>query len=150
MNKELAVIFDIDCTLSDADWRYYLIEKKPKNWNEYFKLSIKDSPIWSALNILNNYRLGREVKILFVTGRNESVRKITLDWLRTNIDLQIHTDDLYMRKDGDHRSGVIVKTDILEQDILPRYIVDAAFDDREDICKMYSEHGITAFKVIRR
>jgi len=150
MNKESVVIFDIDCTLSDADWRYHLIEKKPKNWVKYFELSIEDAPIREAVDILNNYKQSPGFKILFVTGRNESVRKITLDWLRTNIHPDISTYSLYMRKDGDYRPGVVIKKEILEQDILPHCTVVAAFDDREDICKMYSEHGITAFKVIRR
>lgn len=149
MNKESVVIFDIDCTLSDADWRYHLIEKKPKNWNKYFELSIEDAPIWETVDILNNYAINDGFKILFVTGRNESVRKITLDWLRTNIHPDISTYSLYMRKDGDYRPGVIIKKEILEQDIMPYCIVIAAFDDREDICKMYAEHGITAFKVMR-
>lgn len=143
--KPKAVIFDIDCTLSDADWRFHLIEKAPKNWTEYFAQSINDKPLTETRNLSDWYTVFGHTT-LFVTGRTEKNRDITVDWLKRILCLD-HWQ-LFMRQNNDFRKGVDVKRDIYKNEIEQVYDVKAAFDDREDICQMWKSLGIPTFRVM--
>ena len=55
--------------------------------------------------------------VYFITGRNESSRDVTLQWLLDHYDIEFDGDDwehLYMRPDGDIRPGAEVKEDLLK------------------------------------
>lgn len=46
-------------------------------------------------------------------------------------------DLIFMRKEGDTRSDDIVKYEILKDKIVPRYYVEAVFDDRNRVVDMW-------------
>ena len=76
MDEEI-VIFDIDGTLADISKRRHHIEKKPKDWDAFFKGIPQDKAIKSIVRLCNIlYESG--VKILLCTGRREQDRTETV------------------------------------------------------------------------
>lgn len=80
--------------------------------------------------------------MLIVTGRPETYRKITEQWLIWN---HIEYDNLYMRSENDCRSDVDVKREILQK-IREQYDVSFVFDDRTSVVKMWREEGLVCFQ----
>jgi predicted kinase len=128
-----AVICDLDGTLAIHDGRSPF---------DYSKCGT------DKLNVAVNETLHAMVKagydIVFVSGRDDSARELTQAWLNK------HTWDkqpLFMRKAGDSRKDWIVKGEIFDAEIRPRYNVVFCLDDRDQVVKFYRELGLTVFQV---
>lgn len=82
--------------------------------------------------------------VIIVSGREANCRGETEDWLRAN---KVPYDELYMRDEGDHRDDRIVKKEIYEAHIKPRYNVRFVLDDRDRVVKMWREEGLKVLQV---
>lgn len=82
--------------------------------------------------------------VVFVSGRDEECRHETERWLRDNLGFR---PELYMRAHGDKRHDAVVKREILERDLLPRYYILGAIDDRLRVLSMWQASGIFTFNV---
>lgn len=96
----------------------------------------------SVLELYNILRLSQKYKMFLVSGRPEKYRKLTEQWLIWN---KIEFDELYMRPNGDFRSDVDVKKDILKL-IQQKYNISFVFDDRTSVVKMWRNEGVTCFQ----
>jgi len=77
-------------------------------------------------------------KIVISSGRHDSCKESTEAWLSSN-GFEYH--DIYMRKTGDNRPDYLVKKEIFS-DIMSKYYIVAAIDDRQQVCDMLREMGI--------
>ena len=126
--KPKAIIVDIDGTLAHMNNRTPFDYTKVKD--DYCDVVIKD--------IVMTYQdLGFD--ILFVSGRDDSCRTETLEWLGNNM---IVFKALFMRKTGDKRHDWEVKKEIYQNEIEPFYSVFFCLDDRDQIVKMWRELGL--------
>lgn len=141
-SKPPAIIFDLDRTIMYRQGRgIYEYEKAS---TDYFDPKAK----WLIKQLIE-----QGIKILFVTGREMTVNSISA--IHTSLDLpKIHKLDgdyypyeIIGRKDGDRRSGIVVKEELYESRIKDYYEVIAAFDDDEKVVNMYRSKGIFACKV---
>lgn len=82
--------------------------------------------------------------VIIVSGREDGCRDETVQWLTDN---HIPYDEIYMRKSGDHRDDRIVKKEIYESTIKPRYNVRFVLDDRDKVVKMWREEGLKVLQV---
>jgi HAD superfamily, subfamily IIIB (Acid phosphatase) len=145
--KPKAIIVDLDGTLCNAGHRLEHIQKKPKDWDAFFSRASLDSPNEWCLDLIKAFWNKGDYHIVFLTGRSESWREQTLHWLRLHIPGQIfRLCDLIMRPANDQRHDHIVKAEIYEKLIYPKYRVQFAIDDRTRICKMWREKGIVALQ----
>lgn len=136
-------LFDIDGTLADVSHRLSHIQKKPKDWDAFFAACVDDPPIHHMCNLAEDLiNAGRYV--VFVSGRSDRVRAETLTWLHKNVGV---SRTLYMRKDGDHRLDNIVKRELLDQIRADGYEPIMAFDDRDQVVKMWREAGVPCAQV---
>ena len=142
----MKVIIDIDNTLSIANERFNLATKENGKTNWDFVHSpenlIKDKPNLPMVELAKNYKKnGFEVIIL--TGRPESTRSITKEWLQK---YNILYDKLYMRSWVDNfLKAPVFKKKIYDTEI--KNDVFCAYDDDQRIIDVWVELGITAFKV---
>lgn len=83
-------------------------------------------------------------QILYCSGREESVRKETSDWISRNVGVP---GLLHMRKAGDRRKDYIVKQELFDQFIRDYYNVRYILDDRDQVVNMWREMGLTCFQV---
>lgn len=84
-------------------------------------------------------------KILFVSGREEKDRAPTERFYQKHFP---HVQyKLYMRPTGDMRKDVIIKEEIFNNHIKPKYFIAGWFDDRLQVSKWVYESGLPLFRV---
>jgi predicted kinase len=84
-------------------------------------------------------------KILFVSGREEKDRAPTERFYQKHFP---HVQyELYMRPTGDMRKDVIIKEEIFNNHIKPKYFIAGWFDDRLQVSKWVYESGLPLFRV---
>jgi hypothetical protein len=71
--------------------------------------------------------------IVVMSGRDESCRLLTETWLAAN---GVPFDALFMRPAGDLRKDAIVKRELFEQHVAPRWAVRGVIDDRRQVVEM--------------
>jgi predicted kinase len=82
--------------------------------------------------------------VIIVSGREDGCKEETVKWLADN---HILYDEIYMRKGGDMRDDRIVKREIYDEFIKPRYNVRFVLDDRDRVVKMWRENGLKVLQV---
>ena len=89
-------IFDLDGTLADDQHRWHHVTER-SDWESYYAACSADKPIQHVLYVL--WALQRSgYGIVIVTGRSESIRKETEEWLLQHNVLHC---ELIMRKRND-------------------------------------------------
>lgn len=132
--KTRAVLVDIDGTLAD-----HTGIRSPFDW----AMVDSDNPHEEVLMIVKSLRAAGAT-IVIVSGRDAVCRDETEKWLKRH---GVAYDDLFMREKGDMRSDDIVKAEILEYEILPKYGVKMVIDDRPRVCHMWRSLGIKVIQV---
>lgn len=142
-------IFDLDNCLSNDEWRiahirFNLPDNTDEKWDAYHQLCAGDNPanqrlVYSAVE--------RGLRCAFITMRPESVREMTVEWIRKHL----LTDPfmLCMRPDGDHRPSVELKREAALRLKMNGHGLVEAYDDRADIVDMYRSLGIMVARVVR-
>ena len=135
-------LFDLDGTLCDLTHRLHHIQKEPKDWDAFFDACGDDPPIEHVVGLCRTLMV-TTANIVFVSGRSERVREATSLWLNE----RGLFGSLYMRKDDDHRPDYIIKKELLAQIRADGYEPIMAFDDRDQVVKMWRENGIPCAQV---
>jgi hypothetical protein len=137
---EEIVIFDIDGTLADVSERLHHIKKKPRDWDAFFRGIPQDKAIRSMVRLCNIlYASG--IKILLCTGRREKDRAETVKWLAQQ---GVNYHELILRPDGDRRSDVIVKREMLAG--LDRSKILFVVEDRSGVVEMWRSEGLVCLQ----
>lgn len=150
MEKEDAVIFDIDGVLLDTEYIFKEILslklKGDAKW-DYFIKHCNSERTQPFKNILNLWlHLSQRYKIFISTARNEKCRKETFLKLAKSC-FFINENCLLMRKNGDYRSALEVKKEHLTQ-ILKNFNVLFFVDDDLANCQMAKELGILSLRKV--
>lgn len=85
-----------------------------------------------------------DYEVIFVSGRFEKYRKETLQWLSKNY---LPNKTLFMRADMDMRKDAVIKKEIFEANIRPKYNVHFVLDDRNQVVEMWRSLGLTCLQV---
>ena len=142
-------IFDLDGTLCNIDHRRPILDDKSNShrWDDFYEACDKDTPnkpVVEAMQCL--YAQGHE--IWFCSGRSESVRWKTWDWLAMNTGLLPKWYQIMMRPIGDSRPDDVLKQEFLDNMLLEdRKRLVAVFDDRDKVVAMWRRNGVACFQV---
>lgn len=139
-----AIICDLDGTLCNIDHRLHHVRKEfgvRKDWGSFFRDIPGDSVNSWCKSILDRFR--KDTEIVFCSGRPDSYRLPTTVWLKENA---CYPHNLYMRHRKDQREDSIVKEILLDFEILPRYNVLFAIDDRQRVVDMWRRRGIVTLQ----
>lgn len=98
-----------------------------------------DAPLISTISIVRAMKMTGTCKIFIVTGRDESCREATEQWLK---DYSVPFDKVFMREKGDYRKGEVAKKEIYENNIRPFHNVLFVLDDDDKCAKMYEDSGL--------
>lgn len=153
--KQKAIIVDIDGTIADLTHRLHHMQVRPKRYEEFHGSAMGDKPIQITIDIITHLWEKDMYDVLFVTGRPEKIRQVTLDWLnehtiyKSGPTLPEGGDGwrLFMRETDDKRQDPVVKREIYEQHIEPHYDVKLVFEDRRSVYKMWRELGLLTYAV---
>lgn len=140
------IIVDIDGTLAHMNGR------NPYDYN----LVGTDVVDENVANIVRRYaqrdimEMTPDTYIIIVSGRDDTCKDETLKWLTDN---NIPFDEFYMRdhtlvdEKGNKLDDTVIKKDIYEQWIKPRFNVRFVLDDRDRVVKMWREQGLKVLQV---
>ena len=132
------IICDIDGTLSDSTNRRIFDDSKVH----------EDKVIEPVADVLRTYSNNNskhwDVKIFIMSGRQDSCKDATVNWLSTH---GIPFDDIFMRKTGDFRDDTIIKKGLYEGHIKGKYRVLFVVDDRPKVCRMWIDEGLFVMNV---
>lgn len=131
------VICDLDGTLFNIDHRlHYLTEK---DWAGFFAAVPDDTPnAWCVTLMRALARDGHE--IIFVSGRNESARADTEEWMRK---LMLDQHQLVMRPEKSRMPDFELKEAFYEQYIKGKKDVMFVVEDRKQVVDMWRSKGLT-------
>jgi hypothetical protein len=164
------VIFDIDSTIADPSHRLKFITDTayfvsmdgslslPKpDWDTFLSPEqiMKDTPIEPMWELMLSL-IQSNNRILLITGRKESCRKATMDWIKvhsTGRFSPIFSDlwfslwpqkkfALYMREENDRRPSPEAKQAALMRAIDDGFRPVMAFDDRKADAEMWRRNGL--------
>lgn len=135
-------IFDVDGTMTSA------MDRSPYDWKKVGG----DTPrveivlLVKGLLALGKVLDSKAIKLVYLSGRDESCRAETEEWLRRWVG---EFDELHMRKEGDMRDDRIVKEELYNAHIKGKYNVGLLFDDRPKVARMWKEMGLPVADVGR-
>jgi phosphoglycolate phosphatase-like HAD superfamily hydrolase len=140
MQGEEIVIFDIDGTLADVSERIHHVRKKPKNWDAFFEGMAQDRAVRSIVRLCN-LMFDSGFKVILCSGRNEEHRAETIEWLNKQ---GVRYHELLLRRDGDRRSDVAVKREILAG--IDKSRVLFVVEDRSRVVEMWRSEGLVCLQ----
>ena len=135
MNKQKAIIVDIDGTLADMRG-----VRGPFEWD---KVS-QDKPHQDIIDLVRDLRSLKKYKIIITTGRDGVCKEATLEWL---VNHRVPFDAFFIRKAGDFRKDNIIKSEIYMDYIRPKYDVKFVIDDRNQVVEMWRSLGLRVLQV---
>lgn len=143
------LILDIDGTLADIAHREHFIDQDEPDWDEFNDpdLVTLDDPIPEAQEALPEL-LSEVSEVVMLTGRPESLREATMDWLEEHFGLVVGEEtegtlisDLIMRPNDNRDEAPIFKKNIIEEEILPNYEEIIFVDDDVGVIDVLEEYG---------
>ena len=137
-------VFDLDGTIANIDHRLPLIKGEKKDWPAFFDACDKDTPVEWIIDLMRS--LIGEGELLILSGRNESVRDKTADWLLDNKVPQLAT--LLMRPEKDYRPDDVLKIEMLRGWLAKNPNMEVAFivDDRQRVVDMWRREGFNVLQ----
>jgi FMN phosphatase YigB (HAD superfamily) len=169
------IIFDLDGTLADCEHRRHFVdaskipilmigeEYNPEDlwkpdWQSFYEACDQDKPIEPVCDMYAHYFCNGNVVEIW-SGRCESTREKTIEWIFDNILTWIDTEDqeersedivLRMRPIGDNTPDDELKERWLNEVYeLKKHLrvplIDFVFDDRPKVIRMWRRRGIFVF-----
>jgi hypothetical protein len=132
-----AVIVDLDGTLTSAAWREHHLTGRRKDWPSFFAGMGRDAPVGPLVDLVG--WIANHAAVVLLTGRPVDHEPVIRRWLA---DHGVTYDLLLMRRGGDRRPDTVVKRERYHRDILPRYDVRLAMDDRPGVIEMWRDEGV--------
>jgi len=135
-------IVDIDGTLSIVGDRKKYLKQNPPNWDKFYAQCWQDKPFKAIVDLVWILQMGYD--IILCTGRRESCRKDTVEWL---LKYSIVYEELLMRPNGDTRHDTVLKPELIESAGIKLKDVSIVLEDRNSMVKKWRELGLTCLQV---
>lgn len=137
------IICDLDGTIALIDHRRHLVTGEKKYFQKFNSLCIHDTPNIPVIELLKNMAFYGYVTII-CSGRDETFRKDTVDWLKFN---GVAYESLYMRPKNNSDPDNDLKRSWLYSKLPPKDQILFVLDDRQKVVDMWREEGLTCFQV---
>jgi hypothetical protein len=137
---EEIVIFDIDGTLADVSGRVGHLRKRPKDWAAFFEGMAEDKAVRSMVRLCAILHAAG-LRVVLCSGRSEEHRAETVAWLARQ---GVRYHELRLRRDGDRRSDVVVKREMLRG--IDKAGVIFVVEDRSRVVEMWRAEGLACLQ----
>lgn len=132
----------IPCIICDIDGTLAFMNGKRSPY-DYSKVEWDDVNIYLK-ELLYLLTLETNVKLIFMSGREEDCKYETVTWLTEN---GFVWNEIHMRKSWDVRCDTIVKEEMYNNHIKNKYNVLAVFDDRNRVVDTWRRLGLPTYQV---
>lgn len=139
------IVVDIDGTIAKVGDRLKYLQQEKKDWDAFYEHCDEDEPIKDIIELVELMQI-HEYNIVFCTGRRESVRKKTEDWLFKNV-WCLREYKLLMRKDNDWRPDTEVKPELLANAGITPDDVWFILEDRDSVVVKLRSLGFRVLQV---
>lgn len=139
------IIVDIDGTIAKVGDRLKYLQQEKKDWDSFYEHCDEDEPIKDIIELIELMQI-HEYNIVYCTGRRESVRKKTEDWLSKNV-WWVREYKLLMRKDNDWRPDTEVKPELLANAGITPDDVWFILEDRDSVVVKLRSLGFRVLQV---
>lgn len=138
------IIVDIDGTLADLTHRLHFLEKR--DYDGFYGALNKDEVKLNIVETVVNLGMLKSNRIILCSGRPDTYRKETSDWLL--VEAGLTCEALYMRSAGDYRKDHIVKAELYDKMLVDGYNPSLVIDDRPSVIAMWREKGLDVLQVV--
>lgn len=142
-----AIIVDLDGTLSNDELRSHFVTNGNRDFKAYHAHAVNDSRFEFCYEIVK--RFITDTMVIFITGRPEAHREMTVDWLKQQCGI-VAGYQLIMRPDDLFIKNYLFKQNVFNDHIKNKYNVLFAIDDLKDVCDMWQQNGIMAINCFTR
>lgn len=136
----MLILCDIDGTAANINHRRHFVENKPKRWDKFYDAIIDDKPNEWCQEIISSMQ---QHEVIFVSGRPETHRKQTEDWLDKYYGGLYSY--LYMRPANNTEQDFIIKERIYDNNFSDKQIL-FVIDDRKQVVDMWRRKGLTVLQ----
>lgn len=144
MSKNIIVV-DIDGTIAKVGDRLKYLQQEKKDWDAFYEHCDEDESIEDMCRLVEDfYEWGYH--IVFCTGRRESVREKTREWIKQHLAIGWNYG-LLMRKDKDWRHDTEVKPELLTKAGGTLDNVYLILEDRDSMVAKWRELGYRCLQV---
>jgi beta-phosphoglucomutase-like phosphatase (HAD superfamily) len=135
-SRRRALVVDMDGTLASSEWRVHHLRGGRKDWQAFFAAMHRDAPVPWVVELLRADH--GDAARLVVTGRPGEYRGACEQWLAQH---GVPYDELHLRPRGDRRPDTVVKREIHDRDLAPRFDISFVVDDRPGVVEMWRDLG---------
>lgn len=119
------------------------------DWKSFYEACDKDEPIEEAVDLLHRL-FACELDIHIWSGRCESVREKTEEWLLDNVEMKYCVrfnpiNNLKMRPEGDSTPDDVLKEKWLDEALSAGNNIDFVFDSDKKSIAMWRKRGVFVF-----
>jgi len=119
------------------------------DWKSFYESCDIDKPIDPVIELLKKF-IKEERRVQIWSGRCESVREKTEEWLEKHISINLlycfgGYNSLKMRPIGDYTPDDVLKEKWLDETLSQGKKIDFVFDDRPKVIRMWRRRGIFVF-----
>ena len=141
MTPGRAVVVDVDGVLADNRHRLPFLDRRPKDWESFFRTAGADAPLAAGLRLLEV--LDSDLTIVLLTGRPARLRDLTVDWLQRH---GVCWDLLGMRPDADRSAAASLKRRAVDALAGLGWEIVLAIDDEPAVAEAYHRAGVPCFR----
>lgn len=113
------------------------------DWKKFTEQCPQDTPFAWCVDLVSKFGVDHE--IIFMTGRVEQLRSVTLEWLSKYLSF-LPDYELLMRSEFDVRHDSDVKKDLYETLVAPFYDVLFVLEDRNSVVEMWRSLGLVCLQ----
>lgn len=124
MTQRMLAVVDIDGVVADVRHRLHHVSSRPKDWPAFFGAAADDGLLDEGAETVR--RLAEVYDVVYLSGRPESLRRITERWLG---DHGLPQGQLRLRPAGDYRPSRLFKVEVLRALAQDRTVVVLVDDD---------------------
>ncbi|MEZ4872698.1 MAG: NIF family HAD-type phosphatase [Bdellovibrionales bacterium] len=138
--KTNCIIVDLDGTLANVDHRRKML-LEDNDWDKFnSNMSIDSVNLWCR-ELIDLFK--DKYHIVIVSGRSDEFKEVTFRWLHEN---NIFFNEVFFRQKGDYRDDRVIKKEIFDTQINPRYSPLFVVDDRKKVVQMWRNIGLTCLQ----
>jgi uncharacterized HAD superfamily protein len=128
-------VIDIDGVLADVRHRVPHLERHPPDWRRFFSAARHDTLLEQGREVVVS--LAEVCEIVYLSGRPESIRGDTQDWLDRH---DLPRGELHLRPRGDYRPARVFKVEVLRR-LARRASVSVVVDDDTEVIAAVTAAG---------